>query len=106
MKMHIAPVLVAVLGTAAAPASAQPAPEPQRPPLRDDLRAAGEKLANHPHPYMMSEEVARTRLQKQGLQATDLKPASPNTFEAQVLKNGQPVKIQIDRLNGTVRKVE
>jgi hypothetical protein len=87
-------------------ASAQPT-EPRRAPLRADLAHAAEHLAQHPHPYAMSEEVARVRLQKMGFEEiTTLSPAEGNKFQVQAIKNGQPQKLMIDRLTGAVRTTQ
>jgi hypothetical protein len=107
MSRYTLPALAtAAIALTAAIVNAQPPAEPQRPPLRQDLNAAGEHLMAHPHPYTMSEEVARTRLLKQGLNPTEIKPLDRNRFEAQVLQNGQPTKVEIDRLNGAVRRLQ
>jgi len=82
-------------------ASAQ---QPDRAPLRADLRAAAEHLMQHPHPYAMTEEVARVRLEKLGFErAQSLRPTAHNTFEAEVSKNGETRKVEIDRITGAVR---
>ena len=106
MNIARAIVLVIAVTLGVSAAHAQPLSEPQRPPLREDLRAAGQHLMEHPHPYAMSEEVARVRLQKQGLNPTEIRPLDRNRFEAQVLRNGQPMKVEIDRLSGAVRPHE
>jgi hypothetical protein len=80
--------------------------EPQRPALRQELVAPAERLAQHAHPYTMSEEVARVRLQKMGFEnATTLRPAGDTKFEADVTKDGQPQKLEIDRITGAVRPI-
>jgi hypothetical protein len=105
--MNIANAVLAIAFTLAVSAAhAQPPSEPQRPPLREDLRIAGQHLMEHPHPYTMSEEVARVRLQKQGLNPTEIRPLDQNRFEAQVLSNGLPMKVEINRLNGAVRPTQ
>ena len=95
--------LAALCGTQAA---AQPT-EPQRPALRSDLARAAERLAQHPHPYAMSEEVARVRLQKMGFERADtLRPAGANAFQAEVTRNGQTQKLEIDRITGAVKTIQ
>jgi hypothetical protein len=82
-------------------ASAQ---QPERPPLRADLQAAAEHLMHHPHPYAMTEEVARLRLEKLGFErAQSLRPTAHNTFEAEASRNGEPRRVEIDRITGEVR---
>jgi hypothetical protein len=96
--------LAALCGTQAA---AQPT-EPQRPALRADLARAAERLAQRPpHPYAMSEEVARVRLQKMGFERADtLRPAGANAFQAEVTRNGQTQKLEIDRITGAVKTIQ
>jgi len=107
MNSRISPILVATLALAAAAANAQPpSAEPQRPPLREELREAAQHLTAHPHPYAMSEEVARVRLGKLGLETSEIKTLDRNRFEAQVLRNGVPARVEIDRLNGAVRDLQ
>ncbi len=85
-------------------AAAQPAAI-ARAPLRADLRVAGERLSQHPHPYAMSEEVARVRLQKMGFeQAQAFKSVGTNAFQAEVMKEGKPQRIEIDRISGAVKQ--
>jgi hypothetical protein len=76
----------------------------ERAPLRADLQAAAEHLTHHPHPYAMTEEVARVRLQKSGFERTEaLRPTAHNTFQAEVMKNGETRRVEIDRITGEVR---
>ncbi len=76
----------------------------ERAPLRADLQAAAEHLMHHPHPYAMTEEVARVRLQKSGFERAEaLRPTAHNTFEAEVMKNGEARRVEIDRITGEVR---
>jgi hypothetical protein len=83
----------------------QPA-EAERPALRPELARAAERLANHQHPYGMSEEVAQVRLQKMGFErAQSLRPAQGNAFQAEVMKNGESQKVEIDRITGAVKVV-
>src|SRR5262249_20110855 len=89
----------AVLCTTGAPAQ-----QSERPPLRADLQAAAEHLMEHPHPYAMTAEVARVRLEKLGFErAQALKPTAHNPFEAEVTRNGEPRRVEIDRITGAVR---
>jgi hypothetical protein len=77
---------------------------PDRAPLRPDLQAAAEHLMHHPHPYAMTEEVARVRLKKLGFEnAQSLTPTARNTFEAQVSRNGEQRRVEIDRITGAVK---
>lgn len=76
----------------------------ERAPLRPDLEAASEHLMHHPHPYAMTEEVARVRLKKLGFEnAQSLKPTARNTFEAEVKRNGETRRVEIDRITGAVK---
>lgn len=103
---HISIAALCLAVPVATGALAQPA-EPQRPPLRADLARAAEHLVQHPHPYAMSEEVARVRLQKLGFEKiTTLNSAAGNKFQVEVTKNGQPQKLTIDRLTGAVRAAQ
>ena len=78
--------------------------QPERAPLRPDLQASAEHLMQHPHPYAMSEEVARVRLKKLGFEnAQSLRPTAGNTFEAEATKNGQSRRVEIDRITGAVK---
>jgi hypothetical protein len=80
------------------------AQQSERAPLRADLQAAAEHLIHHPHPYAMTEEVARVRLQKLGFERTEaLRPTARNTFQAEVMKNGEARRVEIDRISGEVR---
>jgi hypothetical protein len=52
----------------------------------------------------MTEEVARVRLQKSGFERTEaLRPTAHNTFQAEVMKNGETRRVEIDRITGEVR---
>jgi hypothetical protein len=105
MMRHIPRVALCVAVLGASEAAAQPT-EPQRPALRPELVAPAEHLAQHAHPYAMSEEVARVRLQKMGFEnAATLRPAGETTFEADVTRNGQAQKVEIDRITGAVRPI-
>ena len=76
----------------------------ERAPLRADLQAAAGHLMHHPHPYAMTEEVARVRLQKLGFERTEaLRPTAHNTFQTEVMKNGERRRVEIDRISGEVR---
>jgi hypothetical protein len=87
-------------------ASAQTAP-PERGQMRPELAMAAKHLAAHPHPYGMSEEVARVRLQKLGFEkAESLKPAANNVFEADVIKEGRSQHVAIDRITGAVKPTQ
>jgi hypothetical protein len=87
-------------------AGAQQPTGAERPALRPELGRAAERLANHPHPYAMSEEVARVRLQKMGFErAQSLRPAEGNAFQAEVVKNGETQKVEIDRITGAVKVI-
>jgi hypothetical protein len=78
--------------------------QPERAPLRADLQAAAEHLMQHPHPYAMTEEVARERLKKLGFEnAQALRPTARNTFETEASRNGESRRVEIDRITGAVR---
>ncbi|HEX2365570.1 MAG TPA: hypothetical protein VHJ00_11170 [Bradyrhizobium sp.] len=79
----------------------------ERAPLRADLQAAAEHLMHHPHPYAMTEEVARVRLEKFGFERTQsLQPTAHNTFQAEVMKNGEARRVEIDRITGELRPLQ
>ena len=79
----------------------------ERAPLRPDLQAAAEHLMHHPHPYAMTEEVARVRLGKLGFERTEaLRPTANNTFQAEVMKNGEVRRVEIDRITGELRPLQ
>ena len=79
--------------------------QPERAPLRPDLQAAAEHLMQHPHPYAMSEEVAAVRLKKLGFEnAQSLRPTAHNTFEAEVSRNGETRRVEIDRITGALKQ--
>jgi hypothetical protein len=83
------------------------AQQAERAPLRADLQAAAEHLMLHPHPYAMTEEVARVRLQKLGFERTEaLRPTAHNTFQADVVKNGEARRVEIDRISGELRPLQ
>jgi hypothetical protein len=93
------------MGAAAQPVGTQPNP-PRRAALSPKLTAASQHLASHPHPYAMSEEVARVRLRKMGFEKAEaLRPAGTTIFQAEVTKNGQPQKVEIDRISGSVKTI-
>jgi Peptidase propeptide and YPEB domain len=107
---HI-PLAVLCLGVlCGSEAAAQPTEQQNdlaRPALRSELSGAAEHLAHtSPHPYGMSEEVARVRLQKMGFEKIDsLRAENDSTFEAQVEKNGQAQKVEIDRITGAIKTI-
>jgi Peptidase propeptide and YPEB domain len=105
MMRHI-PLAALCLGVlCATQAAAQPA-EPQRPALRPELAAPAEHLTQHPHSYLMSEEVARVRLQKMGYEKADtLRPVGDTAYEAEVTKDGQAQKVVVDRITGAVQTI-
>ena len=86
------------------PATAQTG-GPARPPLRPDLAIAAHHLVEHPHPYQMSEEVARERLKKSGFASTEALKAAGNTFEATATQNGLRKTLRIDRLSGKIEEL-
>ena len=88
---------------AADPAAAQS--QPQHGPLRPELKAAVPILAEHPHSYLMSEEVARLRLLKMGYRVDALRATQTGMFEAQVFKEDRPKKVRIDRMTGSLAPV-
>jgi hypothetical protein len=96
---HLCLVTSCAVVLCASGASAQ-----NRAPLRPDLQTAAEHLMHHPHPYAMSEEVARQRLNRLGFEnAQSLRPTARNTFEAEASKNGAPRRVEIDRITGAVK---
>ena len=105
--LHFSRLVALCLGLlCATQAWAQQPAEPERPALRAGLGRAAERLANHPHPYAMSEEVARVRLQKMGFErAQSVRPAEGNAFQAEVMKNGEAQKVEIDRITGAVKVI-
>ena len=79
--------------------------QPARAPLRPDLAAAAHHLMEHPHPYQMSEEVARERLKKSGFANTQILKPVGNAFETTITQGDVHKSLRIDRLNGKIEEL-
>ncbi|NGZ07935.1 MAG: hypothetical protein CV088_00905 [Nitrospira sp. LK70] len=75
--------------------------------------AAAEDSALHPHPDgqvrdtvgLISEEVAKQRLEMQGYTNVQVKKKDPSTLEISASKDNAPVVLEMHRHHGTVRDV-